>query len=84
MGFTSETAAIGGKLSKRGKGVSTTLKNEVTLLAEDLIKKIDVDGLTDRERIVYLKAILPFVLKRNETETNEGTFPDHIQIEIIK
>jgi len=84
MGFNSESAAINGKKSKRGKSVSTELRSEIVLLSAELINKIDTDKLSDRDKINYLKAILPYALKRTDLIKIENQLPTHIEIEILQ
>ena len=48
-----------------------------------MIKSIEITSLNDRDKIAYLKAIMPFILPKNErVETNQ--MPTEFQIEIIK
>ena len=69
--------------SKRGKSLSQEIKYQLTNVAEDLIKSIEITSLNDRDKIAYLKAIMPFILPKNErVETNQ--MPTEFQIEIIK
>ena len=83
MPFNSESASLGGQKSKRGKSLSQEIKYQLTNVAEDLIKAIEITSLNDREKIAYLKAIMPFILPKNErVETNQ--MPTEFQIEIIK
>ena len=83
MPFNSESAALGGQKSKRGKSLSQEIKYQLTNVAEDLIKSIEITSLNDRDKIAYLKAIMPFILPKNErVETNQ--MPTEFQIEIIK
>ena len=78
-----ESAVLGGQKSKRGKSLSQEIKYQLTNVAEDLIKSIEITSLNDRDKIAYLKAIMPFILPKNErVETNQ--MPTEFQIEIIK
>ena len=83
MPFTSETAKQAGSISRRGKSLSAEVRNQITEVAEELIKAIDITSLSNKDKVLYLKAILPFILPKNERiETNQ--MPTEFQIEIIK
>ena len=59
------------------------IKNQITEVAEELIKTIDIASLSNKDKVLYLKAIMPFILPKNERiETNQ--MPTEFQIEIIK
>jgi len=48
-------------------------KNKIEMLANHLLSAIDVDLLSDSQRIAYLKAITPYILPKLESikqETN--------------
>ena len=82
MPFNSESASLGGKKSKRGKSIATEVKNQITEVAEELIRAIDIDSLSNKDKVLYLKAIVPFILPKNEKiEANQ--MPTEFQIEII-
>jgi hypothetical protein len=83
MPFNSESASLGGQKSKRGKSIATEVRNQITEVAEELIRAIDIDSLNNKDKVLYLKAIMPFILPKNERiETNQ--MPTEFQIEIIK
>ena len=83
MPFNSESASLGGQKSKRGKSLSSEVKNQITEVAEELIRAIDIDSLSNKDKVLYLKAIMPFILPKNErADTNQ--MPTEFQIEIIK
>jgi hypothetical protein len=83
MPFTSETAKQAGSISRRGKSIATEVRNQITEVAEELIKAIDIASLSNKDKVLYLKAIMPFILSKNERiETNH--MPTEFQIEIIK
>ena len=83
MPFNSESASLGGQKSKRGKSLSSEVKNQITEVAENLIKAIDIASLNNKDKVLYLKAIMPFILTKNErVDTNQ--MPTEFQIEIIK
>ena len=83
MPFTSETAKQAGSISRRGKSLSAEVKHQLTNVAENLIKAIDIASLSNKDKVLYLKAIMPFILSKNErVETNQ--MPSEFQIEIIK
>jgi len=83
MPFNSESAALGGQKSKRGKSLSQEVKHQLTNVAEDLIKAIVITSLNDRDKIAYLKAIMPFILPKNE-RIDFNQMPTEFQIEIVK
>jgi len=83
MPFNSESASLGGQKSRRGKSLSSVIKNQITEVAEELIKAIDIASLSNKDKVLYLKAIMPFILSKNERiDTNQ--MPTEFQIEIIK
>jgi len=83
MPFNSESASLGGQKSKRGKSLSSEVRNQITEVAEELIRAIDIASLSNKDKVLYLKAIMPFILPKNEKiETNP--MPTEFQIEIIK
>jgi hypothetical protein len=83
MPFNSESAVLGGQKSKRGKSLSQEIKYQLTNVAEDLIKAIEITSLNDRDKIAYLKAIMPFIMPKNES-INFNQMSTEFQIEIIK
>ena len=83
MPFTSETAKQAGSISRRGKSLATEIRNQITEVAEELIKAIDIDSLSNKDKVSYLKAIMPFILSKKERiDTNQ--MPTEFQIEIIQ
>jgi hypothetical protein len=83
MPFNSESASLGGQKSKRGKSIATEVRNQITKVAEELIRAIDIASLSNKDKVLYLKAIMPFILSKNERiDTNQ--MPTEFQIEIIK
>ena len=83
MPFNSESASLGGQKSKRGKSIGTEVRNQITEVAEELIRAIDIPSLNNKDKVLYLKAIMPFILSKNErVDTNQ--MPTEFQIEIIK
>ena len=83
MPFNSESASLGGQKSKRGKSIAIDVRNQITEVAEELIRAIDITSLSNRDKVLYLKAIMPFILSKNERiDTNQ--MPTEFQIEIIQ
>jgi len=83
MPFTSETAKQAGSISRRGKSLATEIRNQITEVAEELIKAIDIGSLSNKDKVLYLKAIMSFILSKNErVDTNQ--MPTEFPIEIIK
>ena len=83
MPFTSETAKQAGSISRRGKSIATEVRNQITEVAEELIKAIDIASLSNKDKVLYLKAIMPFILSKNEG-VDANQMPTEFQIEIIK
>ena len=83
MPFTSETAKQAGSISRRGKSLATEIRNQITEVAEELIKAIDIGSLSNKDKVLYLKAIMPFILSKNE-RVDANQMPTEFQIEIIK
>ena len=83
MPFTSETAKQAGSISRRGKSLSAEVRNQITEVAEELIRAIDIASLSDKDKVLYLKAIMPFILSKNE-RVNTNQMPTEFQIEIVK
>jgi hypothetical protein len=83
MPFNSESASLGGKKSKRGKSIATQVRSQITEVAEELIRAIDIASLSDKDKVLYLKAIMPFILSKNE-RVDANQMPTEFQIEIIK
>jgi len=83
MPFTLETGKQAGRISRRGKSLATEIRNQITEVAKELIKTIDIASLSNKGKILYLKAIMLFILSKNEKiETNQ--MPTEFQIEIVK
>ena len=56
MGFTSDTAREAGKKSKRGKAKhSSELRAKLSELTDELIDTIDIESLSQSERIALLR-----------------------------
>ena len=83
MPFNSESASLGGQKSKRGKSIATEVRSQITEVAEDLIKAIDIASLSNKDKVLYLKAIMPVILSKNE-RVDVNQIPTEFQIEIIK
>ena len=49
MPFNSESASLGGRKSKRGKSIATEVRNQITEVAEELIRAIDIDSLSNKD-----------------------------------
>ncbi|MDC0177605.1 hypothetical protein OAJ14_05600 [Polaribacter sp.] len=83
MPFNSESASLGGQKSRRGKSLATEIRNQITEVAEELIKAIEIASLSNKDKVLYLKAIMPFILSKNE-RVDANHMPTEFQIEIIK
>ncbi|MDG1329331.1 MAG: hypothetical protein P8P27_03735, partial [Flavobacteriaceae bacterium] len=60
----------------------TEVRSQITEVAEELIKAIDIASLSDKDKVLYLKAIMPFILSKNE-RVDANQMPTEFQIEII-
>ena len=83
MPFNSESASLGGQKSKRGKSIATEVRSQITEVAEELIRAINIASLSDKDKVLYLKAIMPFILSKNE-RVDTNLMPTEFQIEIIQ
>ena len=83
MPFNSESASLGGQKSRRGKSLATQVRSQITEVAEELIRVIDIASLSDKDKVLYLKAIMPFILSKNES-VDANQMPTEFQIEIIR
>ena len=48
------------------KSIATEVRNQITEVAEELIRAIDIASLSNKDKVLYLKAIMPFILSKNE------------------
>ena len=83
MPFNSESASLGGQKSKRGKSIATEVRSQITEVAEELIRAINIASLSNKDKVLYLKAIMPFILSKNE-RVDTNLMPTEFQIEIIQ
>ena len=72
MGFTSETAREAGKKSKRGKAQqSIELREKLTKLTDELIDTIDLENLSQSERISLLRTLVNYTVSKLKNEVLE-------------
>ena len=84
MGF--DTGNQWGKVSKRGQSkMSIAIREVLEGISDKLIKSIDFDGLTDNQKMHYLRVVLPYVVpKQKHIEIDNNTEPpQNFTVEII-
>lgn len=84
MGFNSETASEAGKKSRRGKAkYSSELRAKLGDLTHDLIDTIDIESLSQSERIALLRILATYTIPRLKNEQLEQVETKQFQIQII-
>jgi hypothetical protein len=84
MGFTSETAREAGKKSKRGKAKhSSELRVKLSKLTDELIETIDIESLSQSERIALLRILATYTIPRLKHEQLEQVETKQFEIQII-
>jgi hypothetical protein len=81
--FNSETAKIGGQVSKRGKAIPVDMRQSLQLIAGDILNNIELDKLTTNQRLKLLEIVLKFTMPKDVNITQEN-IPNEITFEIIK
>ena len=85
MGFTSETATEAGRRSKRGKAKhSTELRAKLSELTDELIDTIDLESLSQSERIALLRILATYTIPRLKHEQLEQVETKQFEVHIIK
>ena len=85
MGFTSETAREAGKESKRGKAKhSSELRAKLSELTDELIDTIDIESLSQSERIALLRILATYTIPRLKHEQLEQVETKQFEVNIIK
>ena len=85
MGFTSETAREAGKESKRGKAKhSSELRAKLSELTDELIDTIDIESLSQSERIALLRILATYTIPRLKHEQLEQVETKQFEVHIIK
>jgi DNA-binding transcriptional regulator WhiA len=85
MPFNSESAREAGKKSRRGKSlVSSLLKEQFETLTDRIITEIQLENLSNSERIAMLRLMLPYLLPKIQTEkTTEETETKEFKVQVI-
>lgn len=81
--FNSENAKIAGQLSKRGKALPIEIKQNLQLLAQDILTTIELSKLNTGQKIKLLEIILRHTMPKDLNITQES-LPNEITFEIIK
>jgi len=81
--FNSENAKIAGQLSKRGKALPIEIKQNLQLLAQDILTTINLNELNTNQKIKLLEIILRHTMPKDLNITQES-LPNEITFEIIK
>jgi len=85
MGFTSETAREAGKKSKRGKAKhSSELRAKLSELTDELIDTIDIESLSQSERISLLRILATYTIPRLKHEQGDENEPYQFEVHIIR
>ena len=85
MGFTSETAREAGKKSKRGKAKhSSELRAKLSELSDELIDTIDIESLSQPERIALLRILATYTIPKLKHEQVEENEPHQFEVHIIR
>ena len=85
MGFTSETATEAGRRSKRGKAKhSTELRAKLSDLTDELIDTIDIESLSQSERIALLRILATYTIPKLKNEQLEQFETKQFEVHIIK
>jgi hypothetical protein len=84
MGFTSETAREAGKKSKRGKAKqSIELREKLTKLTDELIDTIDLESLSQSERILLLRTLVNYTVPKLKDEQLQHKETKLFEVEIL-
>ena len=81
--FNSENAKIAGQLSKRGKALPIEIKQNLQLLAQDILTTINLNELNTNQKIKLLEIILRHTMPKDLNITQES-LPNQVTFEIIK
>ena len=85
MGFTSETGREAGKKSKRGKAKhSSELRAKLSELTDELIETIDIESLSQSERIALLRILATYTIPKLKHEQADENEPQHFEVNIIR
>ena len=85
MGFTSETGREAGKKSKRGKAKhSSELRAKLSELTDELIETIDIESLSQSERIALLRILATYTIPKLKHEQVDEKEPQLFEVHIIR
>ena len=81
--FTSEKAKIAGQISKRGNALPIEIKQNLQLLAQDILTTIELSKLNTNQKIKLLDVILRHTMPKDLNITQEN-LPNQVTFEIIQ
>ena len=85
MGFTSETATEAGRRSKRGKAKhSSELRAKLSELTDELIDTIDIESLSQPERIALPRILASYTIPKVKQEQVDENEPQQFEVHIIR
>jgi len=85
MGFSSETAKLAGKKSRRGKArYSSEIRQTLSDLATKTLDSINTEELSNSERIALLRILVSYTVPKLQTERIETNQHKHFTIEVLK
>ena len=85
MGFSSETAKLAGKKSRRGKTRhSSEIRQTLSDLATKTLNTINTEELSNSERIALLRILVNYTVPKLQTERIETNQHKHFTIEVLK
>ena len=85
MGFTSETATEAGRRSKRGKAKhSSELRAKLSELTDELIDTIEIESLSQSERIALLRILATYKITKPKHEQVDENEPQQFEVHIIR
>ena len=84
MGFSSETAKLAGKKSRRGKAKhSSEIRQTLSDLATQTLNNINTEQLTNSERIALLRILINYTVPKLQTERSETTEHKEFTVTVI-
>ena len=85
MGFSSETAKLAGKKSRRGKArCSSEIRQTLSDLATKTLESINTEKLSNSERIALLRILVNYTVPKLQTERIETNQHKHFTVEVLK
>lgn len=75
-----ESRKRGGRTKGTPNKVTTEIREKITLVLSSEIQRLQLDGLTPRDRVELIKALLPYILPRLQaTYIEQQTEPTEIK-----